>query len=447
MGRVLIVSYFFPPVGGIGIERVLKHVTYLPEFGWQPAVVAPRNSGYRIVDPATLDRIPPGTEVHRARTLEPSHLRGAIARLLGKRSRASGAPARAAAPAGEGTGGPMRLANEAWRRAVPLVFFPDEQVLWMPGAMRAGLAAHRQHPVDVVFSSSPPITSHLAAGRIAGRIGAPWVADFRDPWIGNAFAPPLPRPYRALQRRMERWIVSNAQRVVLATGRMVDQYADRYPDLAERFVHLPNGYDLAELQAQDAAEAPPSEPGTFRLLYAGSVYGERELTLFLDGVELLLGRRPELRERLRVEFLGWFSAANEEIARRRLPALEPVVRHLGFVPRPEAIARQRSADAGMVLIDAGPHRDVVVTGKLYEYLGLDLPILAIVPEGEVRSILAELDWGVVADPTPAGVADGIARILEARHAAERHADPERRYERRALAGRLSAILDEVSEPG
>jgi glycosyltransferase involved in cell wall biosynthesis len=341
----------------------------------------------------------------------------------------------------------MRLANEAWRRAVPLLFFPDDHVAWLPGAVRAGLDADRQRPVDVVFSSSPPITAHLAAGRIADRTGVPWVADFRDPWIGNAFAAPLPAPYRAVQRRMERWIVSKAARVVLATGRMVEQYAGRYPDLADRFVHLPNGYDLAELEAQVTGDPPTREPGTFRLLYAGSVYGERELTLFLDGVERLLARRPELRERLRVEFLGWFSAANEEIARRRLPALDPVVRHLGFVPRPEAIARQRSADAGMVLLSDMGDRSLFATTKLYEYLGLDLPILAIVPPGEVRTILGELGWGVAADPTPDGVADGIERILETERGSDRRADPERRYERRALAGRLAAILDEVSGRG
>ena len=82
MRRLLVISYFFPPVGGIGVERVLKHVSYLPDFGWEPVVVAPANSGYRLVDPDSLSRIPPGTEVHRTRTLEPSHIRRGVARLV-----------------------------------------------------------------------------------------------------------------------------------------------------------------------------------------------------------------------------------------------------------------------------------------------------------------------------------------------------------------------------
>ena len=444
MRRVLVVAYSFPPVGGVGVERVLKQVTYLPEFGWQPAVVAPANPGYRIVDPASLSRIPAGTEVHRARSLEPAHIRRAIARLVrGRRAEDSTTPAPAdRAP----DGGAMGMANAAWRTVVPLVFFPDDEVLWLPGAVRAGVRAAEGSPVDAVLSSSPPITSHLAAGRIARRIGVPWVADFRDPWRGNAFARSLPLLHRMAQRRLERWIVEHAARVVLATARMSEQYADRYPDQRERFVHLPNGYDLADLEAASASEPPRGEPGTYRILYAGSVYGENELAMFLYGVELLLARRPDLRDTLRVEFLGWFSTANQEIARRRLPALDPVVRHLGFVPRDEAIARQRAADAGLILIAAGPGRDAVATGKLYEYIGLDLPILAIVPPGEVRSILGNLDWGIVADPTPEGVARGIEDILAAPRAADRRADPERRYERRSLTRRLAELLDEVSAP-
>ena len=441
MRRLLVVAYFFPPVGGVGVERTLRHVQHLPSQGWQPVVVAPANSGYRIVDPATATRIPEGVDVHRVRTVEPAHLRRGMGRLLGRRGGARGDAGEAPGAPSTARGGRLRdAANAAWGTTIPLVFFPDEQVAWIPGAVRAGRRAHAEHPVDAVYSSSPPISGHLAAGRIARAIGRPWIADFRDPWIGNAFARPLPAPHRFLQRRLERRIVGKADRVVLATARMRDEFAARYPDRAERLVYIPNGYDLDELVA---APSSPRGDGTFRLIYAGSVYGQRELDLFLDGVEHLLARRPEARGQLRVEFVGWFSEANLAIAAPRLPPLEPVVRHVGFVPKSEAVARQRDADAGLVLIAPGEHREAIATGKLYEYLGLDLPVLAIVPPGEVRDILAGLDWGVVAEPTPEGVADGIERIMAAPQP-DRAADPERRYERRALSARLAELLDEVA---
>jgi glycosyltransferase involved in cell wall biosynthesis len=332
------------------------------------------------------------------------------------------------------------MANAAWAAAIPLAFFPDEQLLWLPAAVRAGRRTHRSRPVDAIYSSSPPISGHLAAGLLAGRLARPWVADFRDPWIGNAFAKRLPAPQRVLQRRLERWIVERADRVILSTGRIRDAYAQRYPDRADRLVHIPNGYDRSELDGEPSR--PEDDDDVFRLIYAGSVYGERELDLFLDGVEIALRRRPELRERLRVEFVGWFSEANLATAARRLPPLDPVVRHLGHRPRPEAIALERRADAGLVLIAGGEHRDAVATGKLYEYIGLDLPVLAVAPPGEVREILSGLGWGVTADPTPDGVAAGIEAIVDAPRP-DRPADPEGRYERRTLTARLVDLLAEI----
>jgi glycosyltransferase involved in cell wall biosynthesis len=448
MRRLLVIAYFFPPVGGVGIERTLKHVTYLPEHGWQPIVVTVAGSGYRIVDPSIEARVPADVEVHRAGTMEPAHLRRALARLVGRRgTTASRSPANGPAAGPATAVGRLRtMANRVWGNVVPLVFFPDDQVVWARRAERLGRRIHASEPVDAIYSSSPPISGHLAAERIARRARLPWIADFRDPWIGNSFARPLNPLHRGIQQHLERRIVHRADRVIVATAGMQAQLMERYPARADRIVHVPNGYDPQDLQVP-AAER--TDDDTFRLTYAGSLYGIAELTVFLDGVALLITRRPELRDRLRVDFVGWFSEETRAIAERRLPALAPVVRQVGFVPRDRAIALQRASDAGLVIISGTGNRGVVATSKIYEYLGLDLPVLAIVPPGEVRQILAGLDWGVVADPTPEGVASGLERIMELPPPG-RAADPERRYERRTLSAQLARLLDEVidaPEPG
>jgi glycosyltransferase involved in cell wall biosynthesis len=457
MRRLLMITYFFPPVGGVGIERSLKHVTYLPDAGWEPVVVAPSNAAYRIVDPTTLERVPAGTEIHRAPSLEPAHLRLLLRRLRGRAAtspEAAGGGAGAGAGTGTGTGtgtnGNLSLgtrlramANAAWAKTVPLVMVPDEQLLWTVPAIVAGVRAHRREDVDAIYSSSPPASSHLAAAVIKSVIDRPWIADFRDPWMQNPFARQLSAMHGRLEATLERLVVERADAVVLATGVMREQYAARYPELADRFVHIPNGYDLDDLHRMATDVPITSEKDLYRIVYAGSLYGEPELRVLLDGVALLLERWPGLRSRLRIDLVGWLSATNQQIAARRLPELEPVVRTLGLRPRAEALGRQRAADACLVLMGPGDDRAVFGTTKLFEYLGLGLPVLAVVPPGEVRHVLAELDWGVVADPTPQGVADGIERLMAAppRSAV---ADPERRYERRALTRRLAAILDEVT---
>jgi glycosyltransferase involved in cell wall biosynthesis len=185
------------------------------------------------------------------------------------------------------------------------------------------------------------------------------------------------------------------------------------------------------------------ETGTYRLVYTGSIYEPRDLLLLLDGVELALGRRPELRARLRLDLVGWLSADTQRIADRRLPPLSPVVRNLGQRPRAEALARTRQADAGVLLVGPDPGRDRFVATKLYEYIGADRQVLAITPPGAATAVLADLGWGVIADPTPEGVASGLERLLSADTPSAGPADPERRYERRSLAGRLAGLLDEV----
>lgn len=445
MQRLLMVAYHFPPVGGVGVERTLKHATFLPEHGWEPVVVAPSHSAYRIVDPTSLHRIPPGLEIHRAPSVEPAHLRRAIASVVRRRpspGQAGSADSVPAPWAGRSRSGLFRAwGNTAWGALTSRVFFPDDQLLWVPAAVVAGLQAHRRAAVDAVYSSAPPVSGHLAAAVLADVLGVPWIADFRDPWMGNAFVRSLPELHRMIGRDMERSIVARAERTVFATATWRDRYADRYPWRADRFIHIPNGYDRTDLG--DRERKPAGTDTTFRVIHPGSIYGERELDLLLDGVALALEREPGLRDLLRIDIVGWLSAHNQAIAARRRAPLEPVVSFLGQRPRPEALAMERAADAGLILIADDPGRDADVNAKLFEYLGLDLPVLAIAPPGESRAILESLNWGVGVDPTPDAVADGLATIM-AQPRPDRRADPESRYDRRRQAALLAELLDTLT---
>ena len=449
--RVLVVAYNFPPVGGVGILRTLKYVTYLPGSGWQPIVLTARNPGAAIRDEDSERNLPPGLRVERAFSPEPTKLR----RLLGLAARrvrragglAGGSGAGAGAAAATAT--PRRASPwtsrlaAAWVGASHLIFYPDEQVVWALFALRRGLSVVRDTSIDVIYSSSAPISCHLAAGLIAHRAGLPWVADFRDPWIGNAFAVPPRGLHAYFQRRIESRIVHLADRVIFPTSGVAEGYARRYPGVAHRFAVIPNGYDGSDFPDRPASRRP-AEDGRFHLAYGGSLYGDRELEMFLDGLELLVARRPDVRDRLAIDFIGWLSLHNQAVAGRYSAPdrLGSMLDFAGFLPHREAVARLAAADALLQVIGDDPGKGQIQGGKLMEYVGLDRPILAVVPEGDARALLRELDWGIVADPTPEGVADGIDRLLAA-PPPTRRADPEGRYDRINLTRRLAVLLDEV----
>ena len=440
MRRVLMVTYFFPPLGGGGIQRVLKFATYLPRAGWQPVVVTPRNADYEPMDPDLVSKIPSEAEVHRSFCWEPSRIYRWLVRVT-RYQPTNGGPPVGRTAVGSSSAKPQ---VGRWARLAYLLFFPDMQLFWIPFAVRSAIRAHRALPVSVIYSSSPPVSTHLIAGLVKRSTGLPWVADFRDPWIGNAFAPELARPQRWLRARVERWIVHRADRVVFATPSLTGAYAARYPDVASRFVTITNGYDAADLRA---VRAVPEDGPIFRLAYVGSLYGQNELRIFLAGLQEFLASQPAERQRLRVEFVGLLSAHNQAIADwySAPERLGDVVAFAGFVPQQEALRRLESANAALLLVAGDPGMNIFVAGKLYEYLGADKPVLAMVPEGDARAILRDLDWGVITEPNANAVAEGLGRLLAA-PAPERPADPDRRYERTQLAAQLADLLSAVEKP-
>jgi glycosyltransferase involved in cell wall biosynthesis len=441
-GRALIVTYYFPPLGGVGVQRTLKYITYLPKWGWEPAVLTPRDPAYTVRDPSLLAVLAPGLEINRSASLEPGSLPNAVSRLL-SRPDASGASDLGVRPTRGGLAG--RLIWKAvivWGRVWNKILFPDAQIGWVRLGARAGRRVYKRRPFDVVYSTAAPISAHLIADRIKRSTGRPWVADFRDPWIGNPFTAPLSGPKGWLQRRMERSIVSRADRVVLAMDALREMFVERYPEMADKFIYIPNGYDKNDLAGLTPVKG---EAGCFTILFAGSLYRPGELDAMLGGVEKLVERRPDLRKKLRVQFLGRTSSYNRNLGEiYTAPGrIGDVVSFEGFVPRAQALARVAGADALLQLMTDEPGTSMFVGGKLIEYMAFDRPILAVMPQGEGRRLVDGLPGGRSADVEPGSVADALEALLD-NPPEPGSTDPTGRYDRVNLAGELAKVLDEVA---
>jgi glycosyltransferase involved in cell wall biosynthesis len=256
--RVLVVHYFFPPLGGAGVPRVLKFVKYLPELGWDVAVVTSQIgvNWYAPRDAGRLAEVPASVRVTRAGEIPIAPLRR---KLLGVLRR---------------LGVPQIGSYIAW---------PDETVGWLPPAMAKAYGVARSWRPDVLLSSSYPYTAHFVALVVSRALGVPWVADFRDPWTHNPQADRLPRPLPALNRITERALVRHAHRIVIVDERM--ELVGLAPDDPRRVI-IRNGVDEADFDPVSADEPqPPRE--RFRLTYVGSLYGDRDAAAVFESIKRL----------------------------------------------------------------------------------------------------------------------------------------------------------------
>ncbi|HET9235040.1 MAG TPA: glycosyltransferase, partial [Candidatus Eisenbacteria bacterium] len=257
--RVLVVSYYFPPSGGPGVQRILKFVKYLPEFGFDPAVLTVAGGDYPARDESLVDEIPNGVAVLRTRIPEPYSL---YRKLTGKQ-KGSAVDVNVNRPRGQRLPVSERIAE--WVRG--MLFVPDARVGWLVTGLEPGRDFARRLGTDIVYSSSPPYTCALLGRAIARGAGVPWVPELRDPWTEFLSAPRRPEPARTFERRLERGIYRDAPRLVVAWPGIAADLQAKYPSEDTSKVRLiPNGYDPEDLNG-----VGPVRNARFTVVYTGSL--------------------------------------------------------------------------------------------------------------------------------------------------------------------------------
>jgi glycosyltransferase involved in cell wall biosynthesis len=418
--RILMIINFFPPAGGGGVYRPLSFVKYLPRLSWQVTVLTPRPGEFWVSDPGLEREVPPDVRIVRTDSLSGARFlgtfRGGAGRSAGKRS----------------SGGFAAL-----RRIGEFFLVPDTYVGWTPFAMRAAARLCREEHFDVVYSTSPPDSTHLV-GRAAARGGnIPWVADFRDPWINLYLREPPTPLHRALHERMER-SVARADLLLVTTVWHERVLAKKYPGChVER---IPNGYDEDDF-ARDG-EAPPAA-GPFTVTHCGMLTLGRSSKPFLEGFRVLASRAPEVARAIRVVFIGPRESANEEWVERL--GLGASVHFEDNLPHHEVIRRERESHALLLIKHDDERYNGLVPGKLFEYIGARRPVLAVVPEGEASRIVRELGRGEVASiGRPEEIAAALERMyrrfVQGTLESSYQLDAAKAYSRRAEAEKLDALL-------
>jgi glycosyltransferase involved in cell wall biosynthesis len=422
--NVLLITFSFPPAGGVGVLRALSLAKYLPENGIRVDVLTARNAPAVGKDLALLAQVPESVTVHRTWTLD---LPFALRKAIKKRVTKGAAQNTAAKPAGGGN--PLK-------KLIGNLLLPDPQVGWLPFAFPAARRIIRSRNIDLVLITVPPFSTVRLVTKLRKVFPKlPIVLDFRDEWLtttidlvsfnNNDRA-------RSIAHAAEREAVRDATTVVAVTEAARLEIMGRYPGQdPAKFRCIPNGFDTP---VPTAAPAPSAAKDTILLTYLGTVYGSTDPATF---IEAILSLPPELRARLRVRYIGHIETP---AYRESLLRLGDTVELKGFVPQAEALRAIQDTDYLLLIT----HDRINVAAKFYDYLGSGKPIVAAVhPGGDVRKLLEETRAGRWADSAdPAAIAALLTSILTPNTTAPPAPDLTRiaAYHRRALTQRYADLL-------
>jgi glycosyltransferase involved in cell wall biosynthesis len=405
---VLVLAYMFPPLGGGGVYRTLKHVKYLPRHGYESIVVTTSGRWYPPRDSSLLAEVPAGTRVVAAPELPVARLRALATNPLHR------------------LGLPRALAFFGW---------PDAYGGWVPGAVWSALRAVRRLRPTVVYSTSPPVSAHLVGLIVRRLTGLPWVADFRDTWTLADDEQLSPRLLARLSARLEEAVVKRADRLVVA-----DESVELLGVDPHNRTLILNGVDPEDLPSTVAATAGPR----LRVAYVGTLYGARDAEPAFAAMEKLISDGRLERARLQVRMVGSdFRGPAEGSALDSLP-----VEWTGYVDHHRAVTEMTAAD--VLLLYQPPGWDGA-SGKLYEYLATGRPILCVAPaESRATRLVAELGAGECARPNdPTEIENAVASLYGRWRNGELGVNDEvrriavERYSRDALAARLADVLDDA----
>jgi hypothetical protein len=434
--RVLLVTYSFPPVGGVGVLRAASLARYLPSEDIRLDVLTTRNASAVGTDSKLLQDIPSAVTIHRTTTLDlPFGLKKWIKKLMsGTRS----APTQAVAAAA------TTIKPGFLKRSIQDLLLPDPQVTWLPVLIRAAKKIVTTRGIDLVLITVPPFSCVLLAARLRKQFPhLPIVIDFRDEWLSTTIdLVSFSRSDRAIQvaRDAEASAVANATAIVAVTEGARREIRNRYPNEPDTKFHLvPNGFDGKAVGAS-APRVESEWQNKIVATYIGSIYGSTEPTTLVQAMQSL---PPEVRSRFKLRFIG---RIEESRFRDSLLELGDLVELKGFLPQHEALAAINDADYALLIT----HDPLNVSAKFYDYVGAGKPILAAVhPKGEVRRLLEELHAGWWADSRDV---EGIQRLfLDAAArgkslSTEFQPDKERiaQYERKVLAQRYASLLHSIA---
>ena len=434
MKKVLIITYYWPPSGGAGVQRWLKFVKYLRQFGWEPVIYTPSNPGFPISDDTLAKDIPEDIEVIRTPIWEPY---GFYKKIFRKES----TPKIESGSLGNKKSFGIIGRLSVWIRGN--LFIPDARRFWIKPSVKFLKKYLAVHPADVIVSTGPPHSMHLIALKLKECLDIPWLADFRDPWTDIDYYQEMMVSAFAdhKHKKLEFKTITSCDAMVVVSRAM----KENYEKMGAGNVHLiTNGFDPADMVT---GEVIPD--AKFSVSHIGSLPPSFNLSGLWQVLSEMAESVPNFRENLEIKLVGNVdNCIIEDISRLKLDKQLTLPGYIAHDKVP--LLMKQSAVLLLVINQNSPNARGILTGKIFEYLASGRPILAIGPtDGDLAKILNESEAGVIARYEDCDRLKEIVMNMYDKYLLNNlinNAKGVESYTRKNLTGQLADVLDNLIKP-
>ncbi len=441
--KVIVITYYFPPCGGGPVIRTYKYVKYLREFGWEPIILTVKHHYYAFKDESIVDELPDDLKIYYTRP----PLIQRIIRYAQNKGSQTGKNI-------EHTSNSNVNENKLYLRLKTLknklnriFYIYDDYEGWIDLALKKIEQIIREQSIDLIYTTSQPHSLQRIGSAIYKKYGIPWIADFRDPWTQDQryYRPPT-FIHRIITQRAERETVAHAHKVISVSSAMTDFFRKKYKHFnAQKFITITNGYDSQNFKTYGKEQKYSNK---FVITYSGTFYLHQTPIWFYRAVKIFLEKNPNAREKLIIQLVGK-SQKNYEAYPYKI-GIGDVIKSVGYVPYKEVNRYLFNSDLLLLIIWSDPKiYDFVYTGKLFEYLPVGKPIMALANQGVGADLINDLEIGkVIAFNDVGQIVNAISdfyhqwlkgQIVYKPLSKEKLAQ----FERKNLTKKLAAVFDEV----
>jgi glycosyltransferase involved in cell wall biosynthesis len=433
--KVLILTYYWPPAGGAGVQRWLKFVKYLGEFGWEPVVYTALNGEMPVIDESLQKDVPHNLTVLRTPIWEPySIYKKFIGRKKEDKINAS------FLSENKKTGLAEKIS--VWIRGN--FFIPDARKFWIKPSIKFLTTYLQQNQINYVISTGPPHSMHLIARGLKRNFpDIKWLADFRDPWTNIDFYEKLMLNAAADKKhhQQEMSVLSEAN-LVLAIGKtMQEEFAEMYRNAGgkdvNKFKVITNGFD-----EDDIVKGDFSKDKKFSIAHIGTLVKDRNPEVLWKVLSDLVASDPDFEKQLEIKLVGKIDIYVKDQLEQY--ALTKYIHKIDYLPHDQVIIEQQKSKVLLLLVNQTKNAKGILTGKFFEYMAAGPPLLAIgPPDGDLADILKATGVGLISNfKDELSLKKNILSLFK-NGSLSRNEEEIGKYSRRKLTEKLSEMMHEL----